>query len=188
MSLDNVLERLEKEKQSQIQEIKDKKEKEFLNFATEKEAEIQKWKDEQRMKLEEKIKSEESALLSKKRLGYKVKVAGLEVEIVNNLKKEVLSKIKELSQEEYQKMWERIIERDSLRDARIYLSKEENKLDVKRLKQKYNLEVMNERVEGAGGFILEKGDFVVDLTLEVILEEFFDRYLLDIAKILRGEE
>jgi len=187
MSLEKVLERLEKEKEFKIEELRKKKEKEFAEFVAKKEKEFEEWKEQIRRELKNRLKKEEETLISQVKLKYLTESAKVETDVIYNLKTELLKKIKELSKDKYTDIWRSILSKENINGGYILLAKGENNLDVEALSKEFNLIPKEERVEGMGGFLIEKGNVIIDLTLDTMLEELVNNNILDIAKILRGE-
>uniref|UniRef100_A0A7C3RR04 V-type proton ATPase subunit E n=1 Tax=Dictyoglomus thermophilum TaxID=14 RepID=A0A7C3RR04_DICTH len=187
MSIEKVLERLEKEKEFKIEELREKKEKEFTDFVTKKEKEFEEWKEQIKRELENRLKKEEETLTSQIKLKYLTESAKIETEVVYNLKSELLKRVKKLSKDKYTDIWRSILLREKINEGSILLTKGEDSLDIETLSKEFNLILREERVEGMGGFIIEKGNVIIDLTLDTILEELVNNNILDIAKILRGE-
>jgi len=186
MGIEKIIERLEKEKEEKIHEIKSRSEKELEKYLEKKKKELENLKEEKRRKLEDILLNEENIELAKIRLKLKEKIAILENEMISRLKKDILNKFLSLNNNEYQRFWEKILEKERIDSYEIILAKGEEKLDVLDLCKKYNLTYNNQRYEGKAGFMLKKGNLIIDLTLENIIEEKVNEYLLDLAKILRG--
>jgi V/A-type H+-transporting ATPase subunit E len=187
MSLQRILERLEREKAERIRQIEEEYEKKFQELAKVERDKFNVWKEEQLKKLEQTIANEEYAILSRERLFFKSELTKIENEILEQVKQKLIDAIVNLPNDVYTRIWERLVEREGLSEARITLAKGESKLDLERLKRKYNLSVAEHKIEAKGGFMAEKEQFVIDLTLDTLVNENVENNLSQIAKILRGE-
>lgn len=186
MGVEKIVERLEREKEEKILEIKTKAEKELEKVLEKKKRELENWKEKKKKRLEEALLDEENITLAKKRLKFKEEITLLENEIVLRLKEDVLKKFLSLDKNEYQRFWEKVLEKEGISSCEIILAKGEEKLDVSELCKKYNLTYKDEKYEGEAGFMLKKDNLIIDLTLENIIEEKVNKYILELAKILRG--
>lgn len=188
MSLQKIVERLEAEKRNKIEEIRKKKEKEFNEFVLKKEKEFEEWKELQKKKFEEKLTREESTALSQLRLKYNSEKARVEAEVIAKVKDRLIQKMKGLSKEDYIKIWDNILKTENLDNAEIIMTKNENKLDINYFYNKYKLKIKDEKIDGVGGFIINKENIVIDLTLDNLVNELVNENILEIAQILRGEK
>ncbi len=188
MALEKIIEKLENEKKVKIEEIREKREKEYKDFVAKKEKELEEWKEQRRKNLKESLNREESTLLSQLRLKYNTEKARIEVETINRVKLLLLEKIKSLSNELYNRIWDSFVEKESVKGGEIILAKGEDKIDVDHFCKKYGLVLGKGRVEGKGGFVIQKDNLVVDLTIDTIVEELVNKNILEIAQILRGEK
>jgi len=186
MSVENIIKRLEEEKEEKISEIKDKVQKELEKYKEKRIKETEEWKQGTKKKLEEDIAREESIEIAKKNLEFKEKIASLENMAIEKLKNEIFNRFLALEKEEYQRFWERMLEKMEIKGGELVLARNENKLDVSSLCKKFNLTFNNRRYDAKLGFIIEKENVVFDLTLEELIENIINENLLDIAKILRG--
>ncbi|MGB9858205.1 MAG: V-type proton ATPase subunit E [Dictyoglomaceae bacterium] len=186
MSIEKIIEKLEKEKEEKILEIKSKVEKELEKFLEKRRKELEAWKEEKKRRLEESLLDEENISLAKKRLKFKEEITLLENEMILKLKDDILNRFLSLDKNEYQRFWEKILEKGEIKGAEIILANGENKLNVPELCKKYGLIYKEEKYEGKAGFMLKKENLIIDLTLENIIEEKINNYLLDVARILRG--
>ncbi|HBT40064.1 MAG: V-type proton ATPase subunit E [Thermotoga sp. 50_1627] len=187
MSLQRILERLEREKTERIKQIEEEYEKKFQELAKAEREKFNAWKEEQLKKLEHTIADEEYAILSKERLFFKNELTKIENEVLEQMKQKLIDAILNLPNDAYTRIWEKLVERENLSEARIMLARGESKLDIDELSRKYNLSVAEQNVEARGGFVAEKEQFVIDLTLDTLVNEIVENNLAQIAKILRGE-
>ncbi|MCS7202205.1 MAG: V-type proton ATPase subunit E [Dictyoglomus sp.] len=187
MGLDKIVERLAKEKEEKVLEIKTKTEKELEKILKKRKEELELWKEERKKKIEEALLNEENIALAKKRLQFKDELSLLENQMILRLKEDVLNKFLSLNKEEYQKFWERLLSKEGIESGEIILAKGEEKLDIKELCEKFKLIYKEERYEGKAGLMVRKGNIIEDLTLENIIDEKIKENILELAKILRGE-
>ncbi|MFN3699533.1 MAG: V-type proton ATPase subunit E, partial [Dictyoglomus sp.] len=68
------------------------------------------------------------------------------------------------------------------------MTKNEDKLDINYFYNKYKLKIKDEKIDGVGGFIINKENIVIDLTLDNLVNELVNENILEIAQILRGEK
>ncbi|MCX7845995.1 MAG: V-type proton ATPase subunit E [Dictyoglomaceae bacterium] len=186
MGIEKILERLEKEKEEKILEIKTKAEKELERILEKRKKELELWKEERKKRIEEDLLNEENISLAKKRLKFKEELSFLENEMISRLKIDILNKFLSLNKEEYQKFWEKILSKEEIESGEIILARGEEKLDIRSLCERFKLVYKGERYEGRAGFMIKKGNIIIDLTLESIIEEKVKEYILELAKILRG--
>lgn len=187
MGVEKIVERLEKEKEEKILEIKTKAEKELEKILEKRKRELEIWKEEIKKRMEDALQNEENIALAKKRLKFKEEISSLENQIISKLKEEILNKFLSLKKEEYQRFWEKFLIKEDIESGEIILAKGEEKLDIKGLCEKFKLFYKGERYEGKAGFMIKKGNIIMDLTLESIIEEKVNEYILDLARILRGD-
>lgn len=187
MSLQKILERLEHEKIERIKKIEEEFEKKFQELSRAEKEKFNTWKEEKLKKFEQTVAAEEYAVLSKERLLFKNELTKIENEVLEIVKQKLLEAILNLPGNIYTSTWEKLIEKEDLLEAKLILAKGESKLDLEKLKKKYKLSVAEEKVEGRGGFVAEKGQFLIDLTLDTLVNEVVENNLSQIAKILRGE-
>lgn len=187
MSLEKIVEKLETEKRTKIEEIKNKKEKEFQEFVAKKEKELEEWKEKQKRNLKEKFNREENTLISQLKLKYNTEKLRIESEAIAKVKKLVLDRLKNSSKEVYNRIWENLLARESIKGGEIILTKNEDKIDVDYFCKKYGLTLSKDRIEGNGGFIIQKDNLVIDLAIDTIIEELINKNILEIAQFLRGE-
>jgi len=187
MSLQRILERLEREKVERIKQIEEEYEKKFQELAKVEREKFNSWKEEQLKKMEQTIADEEYAILSKERLFFKNELTKIENEVLEQVKQKLIDAVLNLPNDAYTRIWEKLVERENLSEARITLAKGESKLDIEKLSRKYNLSVAEQKIEAKGGFVAEKERFVIDLTLDTLVNETVENNLSQIAKILRGE-
>ncbi|MEN3009196.1 V-type proton ATPase subunit E [Pseudothermotoga sp.] len=187
MSLQKILEKLEHEKAERIRQIEQEYEKKFEKLAQIEKEKFNAWKEEKLKKFEQTIAAEEYAVLSKERLFFKSEMTRIENEAIELVKRKLIETLLNLPKDTYTSIWEELIEKENLSGARLILAKGESKLDFEKLKKKYNLFVAEEKVDGEGGFVAEKGQFLLDLTLDTLVKEAIENNLSQIARILRGE-
>ncbi|MCX7719870.1 MAG: V-type proton ATPase subunit E [Dictyoglomus thermophilum] len=187
MSLERIVERLETEKRTKIEEIKNKKEKEFQEFVAKKEKELEEWKEKQKRSLKEKLNREENTLAAQLKLKYNAEKLRIESDAIAKVKNLVLERLKSSSNEVYNKIWENLLERESIKSGEMILTKNEDKIDVDYFCKKYSLTLSKDRIEGNGGFVIQKDNLVIDLTVDTIIEELVNKNILEIAQILHGE-
>ncbi|KAF2958987.1 hypothetical protein AS159_04830 [Thermotoga sp. Ku-13t] len=187
MSLQKILERLEREKVERIKQTQEEYEKKFQELAKIEMDKFNAWKEEQTKILEQTIAAEEYAVLSKERLWFKNELTKIENEAVEQVKQKLIEAVSKLPGDVYTSIWEKLIEKEGLFEAKIILAKNESKLDLERLIHKYKLSIADEKIDAKGGFVAEKGQFVIDLTLDTLINELVENNLSQIARILRGE-
>lgn len=187
MSLEKIVEKLETEKRIKLEEFKEKKDKEYQDFVAKKEKELEEWKEKQKRNLKEKLNREENTLVSQLKLKHNAEKLRIESEAIAKVKNLVLERLKNSSNEIYNKVWENLLDRESIKGGEIILTKNENKIDVDYFRKKYGLTLSEDRIEGNGGFIIQKDNLVIDLTIDTIMEELVNKNILEIAQILRGE-
>ncbi len=187
MGLEKIIERLDKEREEKILEIKTKAERELEKILEKKKKELELWKEERIKRLEETLSNEESIVLAKKRLKFKDEISALENEMILKLREDILNKFLSLNTLEYQKFWKKMLDKEGIKSGEIILAKGEQKLDIKDLCDEYNLVYKGEKYEGRAGFMVKIGNTILDLTLESIIDEEINKYILDLARILRGE-
>lgn len=187
MSLQRIFERLEREKVERIKQIEEEYEKKFQELVKVERNKFDVWKEERLKKLEQMLADEEYTILSKERLFFNSELTRIENEAVEKLKKKMIETVLGLPNGTYTRIWEKIIEKEGLFDASIILATNESKLNVETLTRKYRLSISEKKIAASGGFVAEKGQFVIDLTLDTLVNETVENNLSQIAKILRGE-
>lgn len=187
MGVEKIIERLDKEREEKILEIKTKTERELEKILEKRKKELELWKEERIKRLEETLLNEESIALAKKRLKFKDEISALENEMILKLREDILNKFLSLNNHEYQRFWEKMLDKEGINSGEIILAKGEERLNIKDLCDKYNLTYKGEVYEGRAGFMVKIENTILDLTLESIIDEKVNKYILDLARMLRGE-
>jgi len=124
-----------------------------------------------------------------------MELSGVKNELINRVFDEVLKRLKQLSDDEYEQLFERWLADVGEGGGEIVV----NERDLKRLsggmldrinsslKEEDRFTLCSEPQEMAGGFILRRKGFEIDMRLESMLQSLREEILPEVAERLFGE-
>jgi len=198
MSLEKIIERIKRDAQAQIAEIKDKASKEADKILQNAKNEADSYKAQALENAKVQAQQHKQRLISSANLEFRKDILAEKQKAIDSAFQEAVNTLVQMNDDEYKQIIKKMLissvqtgdeeiilsPRDKTRISENFL-KEINK-ELAKSGKKGNLKISKNTYNILGGFVLKKGNIEINNSFEALFKSFRDELELEVSKILFG--
>ncbi|HGE71222.1 TPA: hypothetical protein ENX78_10330 [Candidatus Poribacteria bacterium] len=198
MSLEKIIERIKRDAQAQIAEIKDKASKEADKILQNAKNEADSYKAQALENAKVQAQQHKQRLISSANLEFRKDILAEKQKAIDSAFQEAVNTLVQMNDDEYKQIIKKMLissvqtgdeeiilsPRDKTRISENFL-KEINK-ELAKSGKKGNLKISKNTYNIFGGFVLKKGNIEINNSFEALFKSFRDELELEVSKILFG--